>query len=226
MRFLIRFGHGANLGQNTFVIHALAKFAGHIVSRPEDILGWNLPVLARMTEGRVGPGLHNNLKMLLVEFLFELLVPFRVSIVVGQDVVVLTQGIDPARLIAAGKANKGPAFCDLVENGGVFSHADRVLAGEDQAELSQPDVLGLHAEIQVEHEGIGRNLFAFDMEVVFGKANAIVAVRIEILSLFGQIAQHALVQVCPPTSHTCLQLTLIANRGKIENTEFHKSSLL
>ena len=63
------------------------------------------------------------------------------------------------------------------------------------------------------------------MEVVFGEADAIVAVRIEILGLFRQVAQHALVEVGSPTSHTCLQLTLIANRGKIENTEFHRSLL-
>ena len=63
------------------------------------------------------------------------------------------------------------------------------------------------------------------MEVVFGEADAIVAVRVEILGLFRQVAQHALVEVCPPTSHAGLQLALTANRGKIENTEFHNSLL-
>ena len=83
MGLLIRFGHGAYLGQNPLVIHALAKLASDVMRRPKDILGRNLPVLARMTEGRVGPGLHDNLKMFLVEFSLELFVPFRVGIVVG-----------------------------------------------------------------------------------------------------------------------------------------------
>ena len=159
--------------------------------------------------------------MLLVKLSLEFFVALRIGIIVGQGIVMLTQGVDPTWLVATGKAGKGTAFGHLVENGDIFGNPKGILTRQYESQLTQADVLGLHAEIHVEQNGVGRNLFSLNMEVVLGEANAIIAVCVEILGLLSKIAQHTLIQIGPPTGHTFLKFRLIANGGKIENAKFH-----
>jgi hypothetical protein len=83
----------------------------------------------------------------------------------------------------------------------VFSNAEGILAWQHEPELPNAHSLRLHAQKHVEQNGIRRDLFTLDVEVVLGKGNAIVPVCIEVLCLFSEVPEHALIQIGAATRH-------------------------
>ena len=61
----------------------------------------------------------------------------------------LSQGIDPARLITSCEAGERPTFGRLIEDGDIFSNPKRILTRQHETELPNAHILGLHAEEHV-----------------------------------------------------------------------------
>ena len=180
-----------------------------------------LPVLAVMAEGRVGPRLHDDIEVLFVEFLLELLVGLGIGLVVRESLVMLAQRVDPARLIAARESGKRPALGHLVENRDILRDAKRIVAGQDQSQLPDPQPLGLHPKEHVEQDRVGGNLFALDMEMMLGKRDPIVAVLVEVTGLLAQVGQHPLIKVGTPARHSSAYLGLVADARQVKYSNFH-----
>ena len=136
----------------------------------------------------------------------------------------LRHHVDPAALVAAREAGVGAPARHVVEHGDVLGDADRVLGGQHDAELADPDALGLHPDEEVEQHGIGRQLEALDVEVVLGEADRVVAEGVGEPRLGGEIGQHALVEVGPEPRQAALDLGAAADRGEIEEGDLHRGS--
>lgn len=221
MRFLVGRGDGADLGQVAALVDPTAEGPGHRVGLPEGVLGRDGPVLALVAEGVVGPRLDDDLPVLFVELLLELLVGGRVGVAVGERRIVLAEGVDPARLVAASEPGEGATLGHLVEDGDVLGDAQRVVAGQDQAALADAQVLRLHAEEEVEHDRVGRDFLALDMEVVLGERDAVVAVLVEVAGLLGEMAEHVLVEIGTAAGHALFELCLAADGRQVKDADFH-----
>ena len=100
-------------------------------------------------------------------------------VLVGQRAVdavrLLRHDVDPAALVAAREAGIGAAAGHVVEHGDVLGDADRVRRRQHDAELADPDALGLHREVEVEQHRIVGDLEALDVEMMLGEADRVVA---------------------------------------------------
>jgi hypothetical protein len=92
---------------------------------------------------------------------------------------------------------------------------------QHQAELADIDALGLHAEVEVEHDRVGRHLLAFDMEVMLGEADAVVTVFVHVADLLGQLAEHVLVEVGTAPGHAFLDIGKATDGRQIKCANFH-----
>ena len=81
--------------------------------------------------------------------------------------------VDPAALIAAGKAGTRAPAGHLVEYRDVLGDADRVRGRKNDAELTDPDTFRLHRKVEIEQHRIVGDLETFDMEMMLGKADGI-----------------------------------------------------
>jgi hypothetical protein len=84
---------------------------------------------------------------------------------------VWTEGIHPTWLVAVRKAAEGPTLGHLIEDGDVFGDTQRIVTGEDQAALNDPEPLGLHIDEKIEHDRVGGAFLALDVEVMLGEGN-------------------------------------------------------
>ena len=136
----------------------------------------------------------------------------------------LRHDVDPAALVAAREAGIGAAAGHVVEHGDVFGDADRVGGRQHDAELADPDALGLHGEVEIEQHRIVRELEALDVEVMLGEAHRIVAQLVAEPDLLGKLLQHALVEIGIHAGHAGLDLGAAADAGQIEQRGFHSLS--
>ncbi len=102
----------------------------------------------------------------------------------------LRHGIDPAALIAAGKARICAPAGHVVQHGDILRHADRVLCRQDYTELPDANAPGLHRDVEVEHHGIVRELHALDLKMMLGEADRIIAEVVGEARLSAQLGQH------------------------------------
>lgn len=99
-------------------------------------------------------------------------------------------------------------------------------AGSTSPQLSEFDLLRLHPEIEIEHDGVGRDLLTFDVEVVLGEPDAIVTMGVHVADLFRQLTEHLLIEIGAASCHTFFNVREAADRRQIERTYFHVCSPL
>src|SRR5690606_22494720 len=104
----------ADLRQDAVLVDAATIVAAALMGGPFDPLGRNLPMLAIMAESRLGPRLDDDLPMLFVELLLQILIGRGVAVPVGEPLIMLADGVEPARLVAAREAREGPPLRHLV----------------------------------------------------------------------------------------------------------------
>ena len=179
--------------------------------------------LALEGEHLLGPGLLDDLEALLeggAVGRVDLVVLVRQGAV--DAVRLLRHDVDPAALVAAREAGVGAPAGHVVEHGDVLGDADRVGRRQHDAELADADALGLHGDVEVEQDGIVRDLEALDVEVVLGEADRVVAEVVGEPALLRQLAQHLLVEVGRAARHAGLDLGLAAERRQIEQRDLHR----
>ena len=133
----------------------------------------------------------------------------------------LGHDVDPAALVTASKACAGTPARHMIEHCDVFCDADRVRGGQDDAKLADLDALGLHCNVEVKQDRVVGDLEAFDMEMVFGKADGFIADLVGDDALFGDLFEHLLVEIVAHAGHALLDLFAIANGRQIEQGSFH-----
>jgi len=89
--------------------------------------------------------------------------------------VLLSQHIDPAVLVAAGEAGIDPSLGQLIEDCELFGRSDRVPGWQDQPEWREFDPLGAGREIGIEEQRRDRGLVALRIEMVLGRGKDIEA---------------------------------------------------
>ena len=149
---------------------------------------------------------------------------------VGQGAVdpvgLLGEHVHPPALVPAGEAGVGPPAAHVVEHGDVLGDPDRVVRREHDAELSDPDALGLHGDEQVEEHRVVRQLEALDVEVVLGEADRVVAELVGQDRLLPQLGQHPVVEITAQAGHAGLDLRPAADGGQIEERHLHDRPIL
>jgi hypothetical protein len=133
----------------------------------------------------------------------------------------LRHHVDPAPLIAAREAGIGAAAGHLVEHRDVLGDPDRVRGRQHDAELADADALGLHREIEIEQHRVVGQLEAFDVEMMLGEADRVVAERVGQPDLLRQLAEHALIEVGAQSRHALLDLGAAADGRQIEQGCLH-----
>ena len=226
MRFLQRLRHHADLAHDVIVVQPRSVQPRRL-DVPGRAVGRDLPGVALVLDHVLGPALAND-----VEVLFE------GGAVRGVDLVVLTgprtvdavnllrEGVDPAALIAARKAGQRASARHMVEHRDVLGDANRVMRGQHDAELADADALGLHRQVEVEHDRVGRELETLNVEVVLGEADRVVTERVAGLGERTEVGQHVLVQLGPQPGHPLLNVLARPHRGEEEEGNLHDALLV
>ena len=113
----------------------------------------------------------------------------------------------------------------MVEHRDVLSHPNRVMRRQHHAQLPHPNSLRLHRQIQIEHDRVGRELEALDMEMVLGETDRVVTKRVARLGELAQIREHLLVQLGPQPRHPLLDILARAHRREEEEGNLHDALL-
>ncbi len=224
VRLLQRLGHHADRLQDA-VLDALAPLLRR-VERPRRLAHRHLPERAVDGQHLLRPAFLDDAEVLLegeTVRVVDLVVLVRQRAV--NAVRLLRHDIYPAPLVAAREPRIGAAAGHVVEHGDVFGHADRVRRRQHDAELSDPDALGLHREVEIEQHRIVRELETLDVEVMLGERHRIVAQLVAQLYLLGQLFQHALIKLRVHARHALLDLGTAGDRRQIEERGFHSCFL-
>ena len=140
MRLLHGLGHDRNRADDS-IVDAAAPFCGR-VDLPRRFARRDAPVLPLLGEEILGPGLLDDVKILLEGgaiggVYFVVLMWLRAVNSVG----LLRHDVDPSPLIAAGEAGVGAATGHVIKHRDVFSDANRILRGQDDSELADAQAL-------------------------------------------------------------------------------------
>ena len=125
----------------------------------------------------------------------------------------LRHDVHPASLVAASEARHRAPAAHVVEHRDVLGDPQRVVRRQHDAELPHADPLGLHSEVQVEHDRVRRDLEALDVEVVLGKGNGVIAELVGELRLLRELPQHLLIEVRAQARDPLLDLVTRSDRG-------------
>ena len=180
---------------------------------PGRAVGRDLPGVTLVLDHLLGPALADD-----VEVLFERgsvggvdrVVVARMRRVDAVDL--LGQRVHPAALVAARKAGQRPAAGHVIEHGDVLGHADRILRRQHQPKLAHADPLGLHRQVEVEHDRIRRDLEALNMEMVLGEPDRVVPQRVPGLRKRREVLEHVLIQLRTIPGHPGLNVLASADR--------------
>ena len=149
-------------------------------------------------------------------------------VLVGQRAVhavrLLRHDVDPAALVAAREARAGAPARHVIEHGDVLGDAERIVGGQHDAELADADALGLHGEVEIEQHRVVGELEAFDVEVMLGEADRVVAELVGRAGLLGELLQHALIEIAAHARHAGFDLGAAADGGQVEQRSFHLTS--
>jgi hypothetical protein len=85
---------------------------------------------------------------------------------------VLAQHVGPARLIAAREPDEAAAPGQVIQDGHLLGHADRVLGAHDVPQLPNPHVASDGRPVAGEHARAGADLVALGPEVVLDGRHA------------------------------------------------------
>src|SRR5438270_13992696 len=87
-----------------------------------------------------------------------------------------------------------------------------------------PDALCLHPKVKIEQNRVIGDLKAFDVKVMLGKADRVVAEIVGKPHLLRDIVQHSLIKLGPHAGETRLDLAAVADARKIEKSRFTLAS--
>ena len=139
----------------------------------------------------------------------------------GNPVGLLRHDIDPSALVAAREAGVDPAARHMIEHRDIFGDANRILRRQHDPELADPQPLGLHRDVQVEQNRIVGKLEAFDMKVMLGEADRIVAQVVGEPGLRGDFEQHPIVEIAAHPGHPLFDIGPAPDRRQVEERHFH-----
>jgi hypothetical protein len=105
----------------------------------------------------------------------------------------LADDILPAGLIAARHADEQASFKHVVGDGNLRSEPHRIVGRHHDPKLPVHQPLGELAEIDVQHQRIGRNLQTLGMRMMFDVGNAPITKPIRGLDQLDQTSQHILI---------------------------------
>jgi len=66
--------------------------------------------------------------------------------------------------------------------------------------------------LEIEHARVRRDFLAFDMEVMRRKTDTVIAMRVHVLNLLGQLAQHLLIEIRAACGHALPDFIEAADR--------------
>ena len=189
--------------------------------------GRDLPVLAVELHHPVAPRLLDDPEVLLerrpVRLVDGVVLVRRRTV---DAVHLLRHRVDPAPLVAAGKAGVRAAAAHVVEHRDVFGDAQRVLRRQYDAELADTDALRVQRDEEVQHHRVVRDLEPFDVEVMLRERDGVIAERIGELRLLLQLGEHPLVQVGPQSGHPLLDLFAGTDGREIEDGSLHSAPIV
>jgi hypothetical protein len=232
MRVLIRPRHDTDLAHDAFRVDLAGRAVGTrpLGDRPAPdaflMRERHLVVFAVVVEGFLGPGLPDDLQRLLVDAAVVIVDRGTVHWRAG-DMVLLTQHIDPAVLVAAGEAGIDPPLGQLIEDGDLFGRADRVPGWQDQPERREFDPLGARREIGIEEQRRDRGLVALRMEMVLGRGKDIEAGIVGEYRQLAQFVEHPLIAlgIAPDRPQSLAFLQGRRHRRQHEQHELHRIAL-
>jgi hypothetical protein len=126
----------------------------------------------------------------------------------------LRHRIDPAALITAHKPGAGAPAGHLIEHRDVPRRHGLGCGRENVAGLL--DVLCLHRKVQIEQNRVVRHLEPFDMKMMLGKTDRVVAEIVGEPHLLRDVAQHSPVKLGAQPGEPGLDLTPVAGGRKTE----------
>ena len=169
----------------------------------------NLIVLAVVIEGVLGPGLSNDLQMLVVPVAIREvargLVPPRL-----RDA--LPQNLHPPLLIPAREADGRTPLRELIEDRHVLGDPDGVGGGQHDRHRRELDLLRTRSEVREQKDGIDGELAALGVEVVLGRGEGVDAELVRQDDELAELLEHHLVPLGIPADRTEL-LPLLERRG-------------
>jgi hypothetical protein len=83
----------------------------------------------------------------------------------------------------------------VVEHRDVLGHPDRVLRRQHDAELTDAQPLGLHADEEIQQDRVVGQLEALDVKVMLGEADRVVEQLVCESGLLAQLLEHAVVEI-------------------------------
>jgi hypothetical protein len=194
MRLLHGLGHDRDRAHDS-ILNATAPFGGS-VERPRSFAGRDAPVLALVRNKILGPRLLDDAKIFFERRAIRVI---DLIVLMGQRAVnsmrLLRHDIDPSPLIAAREAGVGASSRHVIEHRDVLGHAQRILRWQHDTELSDPQPLRLHRNVQVEQDGIVRKLETLDVKMMLGETDGVVAEIVGEACLAGNIVQHLIVEM-------------------------------
>jgi hypothetical protein len=142
------FRNNANRAKNA-VFHPLAELGCGFQS-PWRLACRHFPVFPIEGEHLLRPGLLDNPEVLLEG---GAICGIDLVMLVRQGAVnvvrLLRHDVNPAPLVAAGESCDGASSGHVVEHRDVLGHPNRVCCRQYDAELADPDALGLHREVEI-----------------------------------------------------------------------------
>ena len=83
----------------------------------------------------------------------------------------------------------------MIEHRDILGDAQRILRRQHDPELADAQPLGLHRDVQIEQHGIVRQLESFDVKMMLGETDRVVAEVVGEAGLSGDVVQHLIVEM-------------------------------
>ena len=217
MRFLVGRGHHAD--HPHFIIRAdfpvgaaLARqLIGRVACDPGLVGIGDLEELAVIRHRILSPAFEHDVHLFFENLAVQLVIGGAVR-QRGFGVVVLSDNIGPARLVAARESGKEASLQNVIEDRTLLGYPHRVLGAHHIAQRAHAQVFRQPGPPGVQHARVGANLVAFRVEMVFDGTKAPVAQLIGSLGQLRPVADDLLVALAVAPDRT-QGLALLARRG-------------
>ena len=109
----------------------------------------------------------------------------------------------------------------MIEHRDIFRDPNRIIRRQDDPELSDPNPLGLHPDVEIEQHRVIRDLETLGVKMMLGERDRIIAERVGQLGLRGDLAEHLVVQLAAQSNHALFDLGAIPDRRQIKKRDLH-----
>ena len=139
----------------------------------------------------------------------------------GVGAVMLAHHADRTRLVAAAKPDIEAAAGEMVRHRDVLGEPQRIPVRQHEPHLPLPQPLGVLRQIDVEHQRVGRDVIAFDLEVVLGEHHRGPAGLVGGDRLFAQFVDGGHVTLAIESPETFSKVGFGRDGDRVEHPKFH-----